>query len=638
MCGIAGLICFDSECGGQLHESLVRTMCELTAHRGPDDSGVISRGRFALGAQRLSIIDLSAAGHMPMSDPSGRWWITYNGEVYNFAAVRDELLRRGHSFRSRTDTEVILHAYMEWGEDCMDRFVGMFAFAILDAQRSELVLVRDRYGIKPLYYARSGPHLLFASEIKALMGLLERPQVDRHSLLEWSLYRNVDALTPETLVAGVRSVLPGHMVRIRNGEVSSRPYYSQIAHVSEERYRHHQAARPGDVIEDMDGILNEAVKLRLVSDVPVGTLLSGGLDSSLVTSIAAKYTRDLTAFHVSVEGFPNLDERRHAEALTARFGLPLVPFSLTGEIFRRELPRVVYFSDLPLTHPNSVAYYLICKVAREHGVIVLLSGEGADELFGGYSWNYRRKRMLLRLQPLLRQIPAKLYAWLALLVYHEAGMPVGGHRFREGLPPTVDLIDRYARFDWTERCVEAYSFVANSRDRAVLGSMLADLSDFLSPLLRRLDRTSMGASVECRVPFLDHRLVHRAINLPIDYRVGRRADKWILKQVAARYFTGQLVTRQKMGFPLPLEQYLEPLADLEFFEGGFCEHTLGLSRRGLAHLVSSWRRWVHGFFGLLTLEIWGRLFFLGQTPEQVSEQLEAIERKTAASTVAAWRP
>jgi asparagine synthase (glutamine-hydrolysing) len=629
MCGIAGLICFDSDCGGQLHESLVRTMCELTAHRGPDDSGVMSRSCYALGSQRLSIIDLSPAGHMPMSDASGRWWITYNGEVYNFATVREELMLLGHSFRSRTDTEVILHAYMEWGERCMDRFVGMFAFAILDTERGEVALVRDRYGIKPLYYARSGSHLLFASEIKALIGLLERPRVDRHSLLEWSLYRNVDALTPETLVEDVRSVLPGHIVRICNGELSSKQYYSQITHVSEERYRYHQAARLEDVIDDMDAMLNEAVKLRLISDVPVGTLLSGGLDSSLVTSIAAKYTRDLTAFHVSVEGYPNLDERRHAEALTKRFGLPIVPFSLTGEIFRRELPRVVYFSDLPLTHPNSVAYYLISKVAREHGVIVLLSGEGADELFGGYSWNYRRKRMLLCLEPLLRLVPAKAHDWLALLVYSHAGMPVGSLRFRERLPPAVDLIDRYARLDWGERCAEAYSFVADSRDRAVLGSMLADLSDFLAPLLRRLDRMSMGASVECRVPFLDHRVVHRAINLPIDYRVGRRADKWILKQVATRYFAGQLVTRRKMGFPLPLEQYLEPLADLEFFKDGFCEHSLGLSRRGLAHLVTSWRQWVNGFFGLLTLEIWGRLFFLEQSIEEVEEQLRRLERGPA---------
>ena len=639
MCGIAGLICFDSDCGGQLHESLVRTMCELTAHRGPDDSGVMSRSRFALGSQRLSIIDLSPAGHMPMSDASGRWWITYNGEVYNFETVREELLRLGHSFRSRTDTEVILHAYMEWGEDCMDRFVGMFAFAILDAERGEVALVRDRYGIKPLYYARSGSHLLFASEIKALMGLLERPQVDRHSLLEWSLYRNVDALTPETLVEDVRSVLPGHVVRISNGEISSKQYYSQIAHVSEERYRHHQAARLEDVIDDMDAILNEAVKLRLVSDVPVGTLLSGGLDSSLVTSIAAKYTRDLTAFHVSVDGFPNLDERRHAEALTKRFGLPLVPFSLTGEIFRRELPARGLLLG-PAAHPSELGRLLpdLQGGARARGDRAAL--------------RRGRRRAVRRLQ---LELPAQAHA-PAPAALAAAGAGQGcttGWRcwstarpacrsaaiaFGTRLPPTVDLIDRYARFDWTERCVEAYSFVADPRDRAVLGSMLADLSDFLSPLLRRLDRTSMGASVECRVPFLDHRLVHRAINLPLDYKVGRHADKWILKQVATRYFSGQLVTRKKMGFPLPLEQYLEPLADLEFFKDGFCEHTLGLSRRGLAHLVASWRRSVHGFFGLLTLEIWGRLFFMEQSIEEVSEQLESFERRTARATVVTGGP
>ena len=207
---------------------------------------------------------------------------------------------------------------------------------------------------------------------------------------------------------------------------------------------------------------------------------------------------------------------------------------------------MVYFG--PAAHPSELGRLLpdLQGGARARGDRAA-SGEGADELFGGYSWNYRRKGML-RLEPLLGRVPAKLYGWLALLVYSQAGMPVGGHRFRDTLPPTVDLIDRYARFDWTERCVEAYSFVADPRDRAVLGSMLADVTDFLSPLLRRLDRTSMGASVECRVPFLDHRLVHRAINLPLDYKVGRHADKWILKQVATRYFTGQLVTARRWAF------------------------------------------------------------------------------------------
>ncbi|MGH6943148.1 MAG: asparagine synthase (glutamine-hydrolyzing) [Geminicoccaceae bacterium] len=629
MCGIAGLVCFDPSCSGAQHEALVERMCDLQVHRGPDDGGIACHGHVGLGARRLSIIDLSPAGHMPMSDESGRWWITYNGEVYNFEELRAELLERDHRFRSRTDTEVILHAYIEWGQACLERFVGMFAFAIFDAQSGEVVLVRDRYGIKPLYYAKSRGHLLFSSEIKALIPLLERRAVDRQGLMEWWLYRNVDALTAPTLLEGVCSVLPGQLVRIRGGEITVEEYYSQTRHLSADRYGHFASLRVEDIVDEVDARLNEATRLRLVSDVPVGTLLSGGLDSSLITSIAAKYTRDLTAFHVSVEGFPSLDERRHAEELTARFGLPMVPFSLTGETFRRALPRVIYFSDLPLTHPNSVAYHLICEVARQHGVIVLLSGEGADELFGGYSWNYRRKRWLMRMQPVLRCIPAKLYDIMALLVYHDANMPIGSHRFREALPPAVGMIDRYARLDWAERCEQAYDFVPARQDRVILGSMLADLSDFLAPLLRRLDRMSMGASVECRVPFLDHRLVHEAINLPLDYRIGRHADKWILKQVAARYFSGRLITRRKMGFPLPLEDYLRPLANKSFFAGGFCEQTLGLSRRGIERLVLSRQRWSHGVFGLVTLEIWGRLFLMGHTVEQVSERIERVEHESA---------
>ena len=408
MCGIAGLICFDSDCGGQLHESLVRAMCELTAHRGPDDSGMLSRGRFALGSQRLSIIDLSPAGHMPMSDASGRWWITYNGEVYNFETVREELLRLGHSFRSRTDTEVILHAYMEWGEECIDRFVGMFAFAILDTQRGEVVLVRDRYGVKPLYYARSGPHLLFASEIKALMRTA-RAAAGRPSqparMVALPQRRCPDAGDPRR-GRPCRPAGPGRPnQRRRDDRRSSTTRRSVMS--ARSTYRHHQAARLEDVIDEIDAIAERS-----------GSAAAG--ERRAGRHLAERRSRfqpghlDRSQVHARSDRLPRLG-RRLSESGRAparrgadqALGLPLVPFSLTGEIFRRELPRVVYFSDLPLTHPNSVAYYLICKVAREHGVIVLLSGEGADELFGGYSWNYRRKGMLLRLEPLLGRVPAE---------------------------------------------------------------------------------------------------------------------------------------------------------------------------------------------------------------------------------------
>jgi asparagine synthase (glutamine-hydrolysing) len=205
-------------------------------------------------------------------------------------------------------------------------------------------------------------------------------------------------------------------------------------------------------------------------------------------------------------------------------------------------------------------------------------------------------------------------------------MPVTARRFREFLPPAVDVLDRYARQAWRERCGGAYSFIEHPAQRAVLGGMLADLSDFLTPLLRRLDRTSMGASVECRVPFLDHRLVHSSINLPMQYRVGSRADKWILKRIAARYMPHDLIGRKKMGFPLPLADYVRPLASTGFFAGGFCEQELGLAPQGLERLLGNWERWVHFFFGLVTLEIWGRIHFRHEPVELIEEQIQRQER------------
>lgn len=629
MCGIAGLITLTSAPAGAPEQAIVRRMCETFAYRGPDDSGVEAIGPACLGSRRLAIIDLSPAGHMPMADPSGRWWITYNGEAYNFAVVRAELERLGHVFRSHTDTEVVLHAYIEWGAAGFERFVGMFAVAIFDQLTGELVLVRDRYGVKPLYYSTSSRHLLFSSEIKSLVPHQSRLAVDQRSLAEWLLYRNVDALTPETLIEGIRAVMPGEIVTVRNGQVRTARWYDLASHVSADAHRAYAGMAPGRIVDEIDATLNEAVRHRLVSDVPVGTLLSGGLDSSLITSIAARHTKDLTAFHVSIEGFPEHDERPYAEALCKHLGFPMVPLPLDGASFRRELAHVTWLEDLPLTHPNSVAYYLISQVARRQGVIVLLSGEGADELFGGYSWSYRRKLRLLQLQPWLDRLPKRPHELAALFVYANAGLPVTAHRFREYLPPAVALLDRFARADAAEAGAEAYRFVQDADDRAVLGSMLADMGDFLAPLLRRLDRTTMGASVECREPFLDANLVHKAINLPLDYRVGKKADKWILKQVAERYMPRELIYRKKAGFPLPLADYVAPLADRAFFRGGFLEEVLGLGTRGLDRALAGWRQNVNGFFGLLGLEIWGRAVFLGQHPDTILDTTERLERRAA---------
>ncbi len=625
MCGLAGSIDLSGRDRSTESAALVRSMCDLQAYRGPDDTGVVNVGPVCLGSLRLSIIDLSPAGHMPMSDATGRWWIAYNGEVYNFAPVREELQRLGHEFRSHSDTEVLLHAYMQWGAAGIDRFVGMFAFAICDSQSDEVVLVRDRYGKKPLYYARCGERILFSSEMKALMTQREELRLDQQAMGEWLLYRNIDALKSRTLVEGIQAVMPGEVVTLSAAGIRKELFYSPLEQVKESEYRRFAAAEPKAVIDEIDEALTDAVRLRLISDVPVGTLLSGGLDSSLVTAMAARLTKSLTAFHVSIDGHPDLDERRYAEQLANSLDIPFVPYVLKGADFRRVLPYVSFLEDLPLTHPNSTAYYLISKVAREHGVIVLQSGEGADELFGGYSWNYRRRLRLMRLEPLLRLIPDKLYSILELFTYSHSGMPVWAHQFRDLLPPAVDLVDRYARVEWMESCEQAYHFVQEPRERKVLAAMLGDIGDFLTPLLRRLDRTSMGASVEVRVPFLDHRLVHKAINMPMRYKVGARGDKWVLKQVATRYLPANLIWRKKAGFPLPVDEYIAPLARREFFDGGFCQTRMGISERGMRHMMDAWQRRTHGLFGLIALEMWGRIHLMGQSVAEVEAVVAACE-------------
>ena len=629
MCGLAGIYVLDGT-SAEAHRDLVDAMCATIDHRGPDDRGVVVSGPACLGSVRLKILDLSAAGHMPMEvrpaeagatgaplneRPGGL--LVYNGEVYNFAALRDELEGLGHVFRSTSDTEVVLHAWQEWGPACVERFVGMFAFAHWDPASEELNLLRDRFGIKPLFVMRHEGLLAFASETKAFAPLQKTVRLNERRFLEWSLYQNVDVLTPEALVEGIESVLPGERVRIRGGSLERSRWYAPEERVERQRFDA-RAKESEDVVERrIEELLSTAVRDRLVSDVPVGTLLSGGLDSSLVSALAGRDTKQLTGFHVAIEGHPEHDESRFARQVSGHLGIELIELPLNGERFRGALVRTIAACEQPLEHPNSVAYGLICEVARAHGVIVLLSGEGADELFGGYAWRYHRARRLTRVQRWLERLPRKLRRALELAGYASAGLPVTTHRIHELLPHAVSLIDRHARRAWRTRCTSAYDFVSDEADRAMLGLMLSDLSGFLTPLLRRLDRTSMTHSIECRVPFLDHRLVEEAVHLPLDLRVGRGRDKKrVLKRIAARHLPAGIVDRKKVGFPLPLADYVAPLARPELF-GGVCEELFGLTREGLSELLAEAPHNPLGFLNLASWEIWGRMALRGEPQADV---------------------
>jgi asparagine synthase (glutamine-hydrolysing) len=623
MCAIAGLICLSRQCREEDHARVVRKMCDIQNHRGPDDSGVNSLGHVCLGSNRLSIIDLSQAGHMPMADTDGSSWIVYNGETYNFQTLREELIRCGHSFRSKTDTEVVLHAFKQWGTASFGRFAGMFAFAIYNRLSDTVTLVRDRFGKKPLYYTYNDKHILFASELKVLLRVSDHLKLNRQRLMEWALYRNVDFGSPSTLIENIFSLPAGHFLQIHDGRIGEpQRYYSVEAEVDAATYTELDQRPEREVVAEIESLFLTGVQERLVSDVPVGVLCSGGVDSSLITALCARYRKDMAAFHVSVAGYPEMDESQYAKLVTSKLGIDLLTCELGRENFCANLPRAVYHSDLPLTHPNSVAYLLVSELAREHGTIVLMSGEVADELFGGYMHRYRRYRQLLRARQLLGYLPAKLRQIINL-----AGHACNGVQATElpgygsGLAQMIAMLDGFTRDELRSRCGEAYQFVANDGERGVLAAMLADLTNFLSPLLRRLDRMSMAASVECRVPFLDHRLVKKAVNLPLRYRLRGSIDKWIVKEIAARHLPRELVYRKKIGFALPLQDYLAPLAREEFFRDGFCLEFLQLHPKGLSETISKWTHDVDGFFTLLTLEIWGRLYFMRQSVDEVTGQV-----------------
>jgi asparagine synthase (glutamine-hydrolysing) len=308
--------------------------------------------------------------------------------------------------------------------------------------------------------------------------------------------------------------------------------------------------------------------------------------------------------------------------VTDSLGIQLLTLEANGQSFRDNLVRAIYLSDYPLTHPNSVYFLLISEFARSHGVKVLLSGEAADELFGGYAHRYRRSGQYRRLQRLMACLPGKLRRFVVAAGYAAEGVPLAEFTGYAGLMEyTTAVIDRLSRRELRDRCEAAYGFVASGHERGALGGMLADLTNFLAPLLRRLDRMSMGASVECRAPFLDHRLVGAAVNLPLSCRLRGRQDKWLLKEIAVRHLPREIVYRRKLGFPLPLRDYMAPLAREAIFRDGYCVEELQLSRRGVAQVVERWSDNVDGFFSLLALEIWGSLYMRGESVTAVNERL-----------------
>lgn len=567
MCGIAGL----ASRRGNVERTEVEAMRDRLTHRGPDDAGVwvSDDGVVGLGHRRLSIIDLSERGHQPMTNEDGSVWLVFNGEIYNFKDLRKELLAAGHVFRSDTDSEVILHAYEEWGVESVRRLRGMFAYAIWDGPRRRLVLARDRLGIKPLFYACTDDHLSFASELKAFKADRRlRLEIDETAIYDYFTYRYIP--TPKTVYSAVRKLPPGYYAVYENGRLTTTQYWDMIFG--------RQQLTVADAVDQVREKLAECVRMHMVSDVPVGVMLSGGLDSSTVSALAAQ-AAPATHLHTFSIGFDvaEHDETQFARLVAERYETDHHELQVTRRMAMDAERLVVDLYDEPFADSSAVPTYFVSKLAREH-VKVVLSGEGGDELFFGYSW-YQKLLKLNRTDGWPASARGVLGAMAGLVPLGMKGKwtlnalslePVERHAMmmsgllpaekRSLLSPT--FLRRFDGYDdyWHFRRYWREDLDPMSRMQYL------DIKTYLNDdILTKVDRASMIVSLEARVPLLDHELMESTLALSAAVRNPLGAQKHLLKQAAHSLLPDAILNRRKKGFSGPLHEWFKAnnLKDLE---------------------------------------------------------------------------
>lgn len=625
MCGICGKVNFDRD--ERVSQHLLRGMTRIIGHRGPDGDGHHFDGPAGLGHRRLSIIDLST-GAQPMSNEDGSVWVVFNGEIYNFEALRRELVGRGHVFSTSSDTEVIVHMYEDLGDACVSRFQGMFSFALWDARRQRLLLARDRVGIKPMYYVDTGKALVFGSEIKSiLVDPSVRREIDLSAIDRFLTYYYVPG--ESTPLRGIRKLLPGHYLTLQAGRITTTRYWElQFGHSD-------QSASLEESAEKLRHLLNATVKSHMISDVPVGVLLSGGVDSTGMLHYAAKHaTRALHSFTMGFAGSGVPDERPFARLAADRFGSVHHETTISAGAFRDFLPQYVWHMEEPVCEPPAIALHFVAKLARDHGVKVLLSGEGGDEAFAGYP-EYRNLAALEALKTGAGSAKRLLGAGFGLLQH--AGWERGAHyrtlvdhefrdyyfsrtatpaspfnRLKRSLyGPAMMAHAMSAQSDLpTRRLLESVS------GQPLLNQMLyVDTKSWLpDDLLVKADKMTMAASVELRVPLLDHHVLEFAASLPLHHKARGWSMKRVLKKALERNVPPEILNRKKVGFPVPYDRWMrhelrDYIRDTVLSRDSFCSRYFD-SRTVAQVLDHHAAGYGHSkeVFSLLVLELWHAQF------------------------------
>jgi asparagine synthase (glutamine-hydrolysing) len=618
MCGICGAL-------GRTQASVLHGMTDSLTHRGPDDSGFHEAPGINLGVRRLRIIDVPG-GHQPIANEDGSIVVVFNGEIYNHRELRARLEGQGHRFRTRSDTEVLVHLYEEFGDALVHLLQGMFAFALWDDKRSRLLLARDRLGIKPLYFAQTRDSLVFASEAKALFGHPDvKAEIDPDALGLYLSLRYVPG--PDTLFRGVKKLPPAHLLVHENGRSEIRRYWDLVLGDFQ------PAVNLDEAVEEFGSLLRDTVRAHLISDVPIGVLLSGGLDSSAVAALAAQAAgRPLATFTVGFDLPGTHNELAEARATARHLGTDhheLVVEPDAAEL----LPKLAWHLDEPVADPAALPTYLICRFARE-SVPVVLTGEGGDELLGGYPryvWFARARRLQRALPRWLREdvlLPLSRLAPVSRR-YHRALDNLLAERddaarhlhwvagLNPGLLPGL-LSPEVQAAGRPGRAAELLApYLRGGESGAVAQQLMAlDVHTWLvDDVLHKMDRMSMAASVEARVPFLDHRLVEFVASLPLRVKLANLGTKSLLKRAMAPLLPAATIRRRKHAFQIPLDQWVSgPLAgfvrdvllDLRARERGWFDS------KGVEALLARQRngRPTDGqsVWTLLCLELWAREF------------------------------
>lgn len=520
MCSISGFTWED--------KSLIKDMNNVLSYRGPDDSGIFLDSDISLGHNRLSIIDLSKAGHQPMSNKNGTLWIIYNGEIYNFKEIRKVLERKGYVFFSNTDTEVILYAYEEYGAKCLELFNGMFAFAIWDTENKELFLARDRIGIKPLYYLISDKNLIFSSEIKGIIQYKFKKEIDLESLNSYLTFKFIPF--NRTMVKRIRKLLPGYYAIFKDGKISIKKYWNiewKLENLSFEYF-----------LKRINELLLSSVNYRLISDVPLGAYLSGGLDSSLIVAINSKLRKN--AVNTFTVGYGEVtDELKYANKVSDYLSTNHHELILDYKNITRNIPTIIWHMDDPNSDITMVPIYFLSKFSKEK-ITVINTGEGPDELFSGYP-PYKLGADICK--PIPTFFKKFIYKWYYSPFKHRQKMNLFNI-----LTNKMNYMDSYFIKSHSKQIPDVF-----------LNKLLNfDIKNELPNLqLARMDRMAMAHSMEARVPFLDHRIVELSVKLPTRFKQYNFTGKYILKKLALKYLPKEIVYRKKQAFTTPMHSWIK---------------------------------------------------------------------------------